>query len=179
MKLILAVAGILIFAAPLMAETYRWEDEKGTVNFTENYTSIPVKFRKKARKLGDMGSDTPSTPPAAVSGAKAAPAAPAARLTAGTGAGPAGEADGLFGGRKPEAWQQEMRPLYAEVKRLEQQLVELESLIRKPIGISRGRMDGLPQEFRETQKLYNQVLKQYNGLNDEANKVGLPAEFRK
>ena len=176
MKLILTVAGILIFAAPLMAETYSWEDEKGTVNFTENYTSSPAKYRKKARKLGDMGSDTTSVPPAAVSGAKATPAA---RATAVTGAGPADEAGGLFGGRKPEAWQQEMRPLYAEVKRLEQQLVELESLIRKPIGISRGRMDGLPQEFRETQKLYNQALKQYNSLNDEANKVGLAAEFRK
>jgi Domain of unknown function (DUF4124) len=176
MKLILAVAGILIFAAPLMAETYSWEDEKGTVNFTENYTSIPAKYRKKARKLGDMGSDTSPAPPAAVSGTKPTPAA---RLTAGTGAGPAGEANGLFGGRKPEAWQQEMRPLYAEVKRLEQQLVELESLIRKPTGISGSRFDGLSQELRETQRLYNQALKQYNSLNDEANTVGLPAEFRK
>jgi Domain of unknown function (DUF4124) len=172
MKLILAVAGILIFAAPLMAETYSWEDEKGTVNFTENYTSIPAKYRKKARKLGDMGSDTSSAPPAAISGAKET-------VIAGTGAIPSGEASGLFNGRKPEAWQQEMRPLYAEVKRLEQQLVELESLIRKPAGISKSRADGLPQEFRETQKLYNQALKQYNSLNDDANTVGLPAEFRK
>jgi Domain of unknown function (DUF4124) len=176
MKLILAVAGILIFAAPLMAETYSWEDEKGTVNFTENYTSIPAKYRKKARKLGDMGSDTSSAPPAAISGAKETAAA---RVNAGTGASPSGEASGLFNGRKPEAWQQEMRPLYAEVKRLEQQLVELESLIRKPAGISKSRADGLPQEFRETQRLYNQALKQYNSMNDDANTVGLPAEFRK
>jgi len=176
MRLILVLAGILVFAAPLMAETYSWEDETGTVTFTENYTSIPAKFRKKARKLGDMGSDTSSAPPAAVSGAKATPAV---KATAGTGAGLAGEADGLFNGRKPEAWQQEMRPLYAEVKRLEQHLVELESLIRKPTGISRSRYDGLSQEFRETQRLYNQALKQYNSLNDEANTVGLPAEFRK
>jgi len=172
MKLILAVAGILIFAAPLMAETYSWEDEKGTVNFTENYTSIPAKYRKKARKLGDMGSDTSSAPPAAISGAKET-------VNAGTGASPSGEASGLFNGRKPEAWQQEMRPLYAEVKRLEQQLIELESLIRKPAGISKSRADGLPQEFRETQRLYNQALKQYNSMNDDANTVGLPAEFRK
>jgi len=176
MRLILVLAGILVFAAPLMAETYSWEDETGTVTFTENYTSIPAKFRKKARKLGDMGSDTSPAPPAAVSGAKATPAV---KATAGTGAGLAGEADGLFNGRKPEAWQQEMRPLYAEVKRLEQHLVELESLIRKPTGISRSRYDGLSQEFRETQRLYNQALKQYNSLNDEANTVGLPAEFRK
>jgi hypothetical protein len=176
MKLILAVASILIVAAPLLAETYRWEDETGTVNFTENYTSIPAKFRKKARKLGDMGSDTSSTLPAAVSGAKATPAVSA---PAGTGTSPSGEANGIFGGRKPEVWQQEMRPLYAEVRRLEQQLAELESLIKKPTGISKSRVDGLPQEFRETQQRYIQTLNQYNKLNDEANKVGLPAEFRK
>jgi len=176
MKLILVVACILMFAAPLMAETYGWEDETGTVNFTENYTSIPAKYRKKARKLGDMGSETSSAPPAAVSGTKTTPAV---RTAAGGEASPADEASGLFGGRKPEAWQQEMRLLYAEVKRLEQQLAELESLISKPSGISKSRSDGLPHEFRETQKLYNQSLKQYNSLNDEANKVGLPAEFRK
>jgi len=63
--------------------------------------------------------------------------------------------------------------------RLDQQLAELESLVRKPTGLSKGRLDGLPQEFREVQKQYNQALKQYNSLNDEANKVGLPVEFRK
>jgi hypothetical protein len=176
MKLILTVAGILIFAAPLMAETYSWEDEKGTVNFTDNYTNIPAKYRKKARKLGDIRSDTPSAPPAAVSGAKATPAA---RATGGTGAGTSEEVNGLFGGRKPEDWQQEMRPLYVEVKRLELQLGELELLLRKPTGISKSRIDGLPQEYMDTKNRYNQAAKRYNSLNDEANKVGLPAEFRK
>ena len=176
MKLILAVAGILIVAAPLMAETYRWEDETGAVNFTENYTSIPAKFRKKARKLGDMGSDPSSAPPAAVSGAKATPAV---RATAEAGAGSADDANGLFGGRKPEAWQQEMRPLYAEVKRLELQLGELELLLRKPTGISKSRIDGLPQEYMDTKNRYNQAVQRYNSLNDEANKAALPAEFRK
>lgn len=175
MKLTLVIACILMFATPLMAETYTWKNEKGTTSFTDNYSSIPAKYRKKARKLGDIGPDTP-IPTAVTSGTKATTPA---KVSAGAGAGPAGEAGGLFGGRKPEAWQQEMRPLYAEVKRLEQQLAELDSLIRKPGGISKSRADGLPQEFRETQNRYNQVLKQYNNLNDEANKVGLPPEFRK
>lgn len=176
MKMIFVVAVMLLCAAPLLAETYTWEDEAGTVNFTENYSSIPVKHRKKARKLGEMGSETSSAPPVVVNGKKA-PAL--STVPAASGVSPVSEANGLFGGKKPEAWQQEMRPLYGEVKRLEQQLAELESLIRKPVGISKSRIDGLPQEFRETQKQYNQTLKQYNSLNDEANKVGLPVEFRK
>lgn len=176
MKLIFTVAGILMFAAPLMAETYSWEDEAGTANFTENYSNIPLKYRKNARRLGDMGSDTSFGAPAGVGEKKALPAA---KTSAAAEASPADLAGGLYGGKKSEVWQQEMRPLYVEVKRLEQQLVELESLIRKPVGISKSRMEGLPQEFRNTQNQYNQALKQYNSQNDEANKVGLPAEFRK
>jgi hypothetical protein len=175
MKLLLTVAGILLFAAPLMAETYSWKDESGTVSFTDNYTSIPAKYRKKARKIGEMDGQPEDSRPAE-SGGKDKVAAPQKAAETGS----KGQADnGQFAGKKAEAWQQEMRPLYAEAKRLEQQLFELESLIKNPVGISRSRMDELPQEFRETQKLYNEKLKQYNSLNDEANKVGLPAEFRK
>lgn len=176
MKSLFVIAVMLMFAAPLMAETYTWEDAAGTVNFTENFSSIPAKYRKKARKLGDIGSET-STPAPAAPGKTTT--IPAVKPTAEMGTNPAGEAGGLFGGRKAEAWQQEMRPLYTDLKRLEQELVELEAQIRKPTGISKSRIDGLPQEFRDTQKRYDQALKQYNRLNDEANKVGLPAEFRK
>lgn len=179
MKLIIVVAVMLLSAAPLMAETYSWEDERGTANFTENYSSIPLKYRKHARKLGDMGSVAPPAPPAAVGATKTLPATAAPATSAGAQSSPAGEENGLFGGKKPEVWQQQMRPLYMEIKRQEQQLAEIEALIRKPTGISKSRMDGLPQEFRDAQAIYNQNLKRYNSLNDEANRVGLPAEFRK
>ncbi len=48
------------------AETYRWVDEKGTVNFTQDYGSIPEKYRdqvkEKPDKPGDLGSKTNETP---------------------------------------------------------------------------------------------------------------------
>jgi hypothetical protein len=176
MKLILAGVCVLMCAAPLMAETYTWEDESGTVNFTENYSSVPAKYRKKARKLGEMGSDLSPAPSAvSVSGTKAAPEAKAA---AGTATGAPGEAGGLYGGKKPEAWQQEMRPLYADLKRLEKRIDELDAQSKKPAG-TLGRIEGIAREYQEAQTKYNILLKQYEGLNDEANKVGLPAEFRK
>lgn len=176
MKLITVVVVIFMFAAPLMAETYTWEDETGTVNFTENYTSVPAKYRKKVRKLGGIGPDMSASLPAVVSTTKTTPAVRAISVAS---VSPEGRAAGLFGGRQAEAWQQEMRPLYADVGRLEQQLVELETLIRKPNGISKSRIDGLPQEFKAAQQLYKLALKKYNDMNDEANKVGLPADFRK
>jgi hypothetical protein len=177
MKRLLAAVLMLICTAPLYAETYSWEDASGTVSFTDDIANVPAKYRSKARLLGDIGADEPPAAPVSVKGT----AKPAATTPPATGNGIAlpAEAGGLYGGKKAEVWQQEMRPLYAEVKRLEQQLEILESLIIKPVGISKSRFNELPQEFRETQKQYNHVLNQYNSLNDEANKVGLPAEFRK
>jgi hypothetical protein len=40
-------------------------------------------------------------------------------------------------------------------------------------------LQGLPQEFRDTQKRYNEAIKAYNDLNDAANKAELPIEYRK
>jgi len=177
MKSIVVAAAVLMCASPLLAETYTWEDERGTTNFTDDYSNIPAKYRKKAQKLDGLAEEAPPSAPVRES----SPAKPLAdtKTAPEKGTLPAGDTTGLYGGRKGADWLQQMRPLYVEVKRLEQRLVELESLIRKPVGISKTRLEALPAEFKETQVQYNQALKQYNALNDEANKVGLPAEFRK
>ncbi|HSB05795.1 MAG TPA: DUF4124 domain-containing protein [Thermodesulfobacteriota bacterium] len=39
------------------AETYRWVDEKGTVNFTQDYGSIPGKYRDQVKKKPDKSDD--------------------------------------------------------------------------------------------------------------------------
>ncbi len=43
---------ILIFSTG-WAETYRWVDEKGTVNFTQDYVSIPEKYRNQVKEKPD------------------------------------------------------------------------------------------------------------------------------
>jgi hypothetical protein len=47
--------GILAFSAPLappaFADIYRWEDESGVIHFTDNPSSIPAKYRKKAHEI--------------------------------------------------------------------------------------------------------------------------------
>ncbi|MBL0226004.1 MAG: DUF4124 domain-containing protein [Geobacteraceae bacterium] len=176
MKLLTALAGLLLFAVPLSAETYSWVDDNGTYNFTEDYSRVPQKYRKNVGTRGNMDGRPAADSRTSVPDSRVPAAAPQKGKED---VKQAADDNGLFGGKKPEAWQQEMRPLYAEVKRLEQLLVELESLIKNPVGISKSRFDGLPQEFRDTQKQYGQTLKRYNELNDEANKTGLPTEFRK
>ncbi|MBK5276374.1 MAG: hypothetical protein JJE30_15190 [Desulfuromonadales bacterium] len=185
MKRIVILASIVLWAAPLPAETYSWIDDNGTYNFTEDFSKVPKKYRKSVGKRGDMDSQ-PSPSRAAEPVPNIKPVTPAASAdTKGSsgkdaGGGKKDKADNdLYDGKKPEVWQQDFRARAAEYKRLEQQLVQIESLIKNPRGISKERFDGLSQEFKETQKQYNAALKFYNELNDAANKAGLPAEFRK
>jgi len=170
MKRIVSLVGVMLFwSLPVLAETYTWTDRNGTVNFSDDYSSIPKQYRKKVRKLGDID----AAPAPAGTGKPSAPAA-AGPDTAGT-----NPADGSYGGKKAEAWQREFKTRAADYKQLESELTQLESLIKNPVRISQERMQGLPQEFRDAQKRYNEALKSYNDLNDAANKAQLPAEFRK
>lgn len=166
-RIVLVLAAMLLWSLPAMAETYTWTDKSGTVNFSDNYYSVPKQYRKKVRRLGDI--DAP--PPAADAGkaGERQSSAPGTDKNGDTG-------NGSYGGKKTGAWQQEFSTRYAEVKQLEKELTELQELAKKPAGIPRERMQ---QDYQTTQKRYSEALKAYNDLNDDANKAGLPAEFRK
>ncbi|WP_191965755.1 DUF4124 domain-containing protein [Oryzomonas sagensis] len=173
-RIVTVVAVMLLWSLPAMAETYSWTDKSGTVNFSDDYYSVPKQYRKKVRRLGDIDAQ-----PAADSGKGAGAGQQAALPETGRSGAGTDAANNQYGGKKAEIWQQEFKGRYAEVKLLEKELTELEELIKKPVGISRERIQGLPQEFRATQKRYNDAVAAYNELNDAANKVGLPAEYRK
>jgi replicative superfamily II helicase len=178
MKQLIALIAVLLWALPLMAETYSWVDESGTVNFTEDYSRVPQKYRKKVNRRGDIGGQpAPASRDTDTAAGKTGQPLKPQTTNGNTVAADAGK--GLYDGKKTELWQQEFQARDVELKRLERQLVDLEALIKKPAGISKERAFGLPQEFKETQKRYNDALKRYNELNDVANKAGLPAEFRK
>jgi hypothetical protein len=176
-RIVALVAVMLLRSLPVMAETYTWTDKSGTVNFSDDYYSVPKEYRKNVRKLGDMDA-SPAPADAGRSGGEQ-PAQPVTSKTVTSGAPGAKPDSGLYDGKKAETWQQEFRAREADYKHLESELLQLEELIKKPVGISNERFQGLPQEFKDTQKRYNEAIKAYNDLNDAANKAELPAEYRK
>ncbi len=48
-KLFLVSIILMMTAGFAAAEMYKWVDDKGTVNFTEDYSKIPKKYRKKVK----------------------------------------------------------------------------------------------------------------------------------
>ena len=40
-----ALVALIVFAAPVTAELYKWVDDKGKKHFTNDPTKIPLKYR--------------------------------------------------------------------------------------------------------------------------------------
>ncbi|MBV5339309.1 MAG: DUF4124 domain-containing protein [Deltaproteobacteria bacterium] len=57
MKSYICLGFILLLVAPLHAETYSWVDDSGTYNLTEDYSSVPKKYRKKVKRREDIQQD--------------------------------------------------------------------------------------------------------------------------
>ena len=54
-----AICIILVFPLTCWAKTYEWVDEKGTVNFTQDYNSVPEKYRGQVKERPDEPGGTP------------------------------------------------------------------------------------------------------------------------
>jgi Domain of unknown function (DUF4124) len=72
MRVAVVLSFVVFIFSTGWAETYRWVDEKGTVNFTQDYGSIPEKYRDqvegKPEKTSKFGSRTKETPQKKIKG---------------------------------------------------------------------------------------------------------------
>jgi len=53
-RITLVLVLMLFSALSVNAETYTWTDDKGVVSFTDDPTSIPLKYKGKAKKGDDI-----------------------------------------------------------------------------------------------------------------------------
>lgn len=86
----LAVAGpvvlvllffLFLFPAVSRADIYRWEDDQGTIHFTDDASTIPAKYRKNASPLIHEGPSviSPEKPPSSQAGGPATAPGPSGR----------------------------------------------------------------------------------------------------
>jgi hypothetical protein len=62
MKKLLFILFIFIFASSASAAVYKWVDERGVVNFADDYSKVPLDYRNKVEEVSvaKMGPSTPS-----------------------------------------------------------------------------------------------------------------------
>lgn len=171
MRLFLCVCILLLTAGQTCAETYSWVDADGVWNFSDDFYSIPKKYRKKAIRTADEG--------VAQSEANAAPAEKT-ELTAPKSANAADAQQQLYNGKTQEAWRTEFDAHEAELKRLELRLEELRNALNaKPSQIPRERQTEMYKEYEDVRVEYNGKYGAYSQLIDSARKAGLVVEMRK
>ena len=167
-------------AQSLCAETYSWTDENGTMNFTENYSSIPVKFRKKVLKREEVEYEKPSTPSVVIrdNPVKSEKVQSEKQIGAISNQLKA-EPKGTFGGKTGQEWSSEFRAKELEISLLAQKIRQAEELLKKPTGLNKDQINHLPQEIVSLVAQRNEAIKRYNLLNELANRAVVPPEFRK
>lgn len=181
MKTLVLFITMALFATSVIAETYTWEDDQGTVNFTEDLGKVPMKYRKKVRIVGEE-----EPPPAEVEGGKDKPAVPqkaengrgeAAPVDKG-GAPPARqEKKAVYGGKEAEVWKAEIAAIRADVKAAEKQLVEQRERLKDISGMSRSEYLSIQNTVRSIEHTVLKRRKKLDELKKEAASAGVPAEL--
>lgn len=174
MKHYICLGFILLSATPLLAETYSWVDDHGTYNFTEDYSSVPKKYRKKIKKRGDVQRDTkPQLSPDSVS------AAGQADKTDAKSAAVPDSGNELYGGKSRAEWRKEMDALEAELTGIEQHMEQLRKQIYDPKGVSRAQFELLKKDYDDSRAAYDQKYKNYTDLVDTVRKAGITVNIKK
>ncbi len=178
---VLVVLVVTILWVPITyGATYRWVDEKGVVNFTDDPDKIPPRYLKKARKITDLPLSAPSGSSQQGRGSEPPP------RVGGTG-GSSQQAPPLIGGEDEQAWRARFSSLREEIKALREGLPkkeeELVQLRRKRV-IYKGAQERVAyyakkEEIEQDEARIKELEAQLAALDQEAAKAGVPLEWRK
>jgi len=175
---------VLIFSSAELsnADTYKWVDNQGVVNFTDNLDAVPKKYRSKV-KVTPSGDASASAPNQEKSGKNMEPDKQS-EATASTPGRPEGPK--LYGGHDEKWWKSSYASIRGELKSLQDNLPakkdDLEKLRRKLViyTYTRNRMayqDKLAEIQRDEDRI--KVLNdQLTNLDTQAATAGVPFDWR-
>lgn len=167
----LLILPALVLSTAALADTYSWVDDKGSVVFTDNPSSIPKKAKAKVRRKVDtvvsaqpidVGTSAPAVHPQAKVEAKVADP----------------DLSAMYGGKALGIWKNEfdllrdeMKGLVAEMEKLREQIGAKMSLNRKEYIAAQKRLRIVESEALKQQ---DAIMK----LKNEAAAVGVPLYVR-
>jgi hypothetical protein len=178
MKIALISALLVLFALPVLAVTYEWEDNQGTVNFTEDPGSIPKQYRKKAKILGAEEEVASPEPGAVKDEPKSGSEAKGKRATAEPPAGGNKEQAKTYGGKSADTWKRDFAQINGNIKAEEDQLNELRDRIKDTSKMSRGEYLSIQMGINGSESRLQRLRGKLQALTEEANRADLPADLR-
>lgn len=167
MKTFVILGLSLLMATQLHAETYSWIDDSGTYNFTEDYSSVPKKYRKRVKRRDDIPQETaPQAPPT--------PDKTDVKSSAETG----GDKQ-LYDGKSRAEWRRELELQEADLNVIAQRMELLRKQIYDPKGIAKVQFEVLKKEYDDNLATYNQKYSKYTELIEMIRKAGIVVEMKK
>lgn len=160
---------LVLLTGAANAELYRWVDDSGTLNFTEDFQSIPAKYRKSAQSSDDAVS-VESAP--AEAAAEKAPDSPVKADARGASAVP------LYNGKRGEEWRDDLRQARAEVKSYQDHLAMKRKMLSDTSRMGRREYLGLQNDVKELEVKVGELQVRLEQLLREAARAGVPANFR-
>lgn len=182
---------LLLVMQPVMAETYKWVDKRGTVSYTDDLSNVPEKYRSKVEIVG--GNAIAPTEVIKVEGGAAKeakepetnePAAPPLSeknepaVAPATESAPAAEKEKKkvrYGDKDEEAWKSEFASLNKELKFINDQLNEKKARLADPAKLVRAEYRGLEREIKNLESRQAELQAKLDALRDAAAKAGVPA----
>jgi hypothetical protein len=169
----------LLFAGSAVAETYMWEDSTGTVNFAEDLSQVPKKYRKKVQVRGDLSAPPPEPSSAATEpGAAKTPTSGPASSDAGKPGGVNEKKELRYGGKSGEEWRRDFAYLKGDLRSTDDQIAEMNGRLADTSQMSRADFLNINSTLKSLQLHKNEVGKKLEALSQAASKAGVPAEFR-
>lgn len=178
-KAFIMLVVFVLTAGTAAAETYKWVDDKGTINFTEDYSKIPKKYRKKVKIKRDAGESVPEA--AATSGDemkkdRSTKGVDGIKETAGV---KEEKKKNVYGGRNEEEWKADFRKLNDNINSVQAQIDERKARLNNPDNLSRSRYRGIEIEIKDLEEKMTQLQDKLNSLDESATKAGVPYEVKK
>ncbi len=170
---------LVLFAIPADAVTYRWVDNQGNTNFTDDPGNVPAKYRKSAKIVGAEDEDV--TPPEQAETKGATKAGSKAKGSDEEGGQPAVASKELkksYGGKSAETWRRDFGQLNADMRAAEDQLAELKDRLKDTSKMSRNDYLTIQMGVNSVEARLQRLRGKLDALTDEANKAGVPADLR-
>jgi hypothetical protein len=173
MKSLICLGVILLAAAQVNAETYSWVDDSGTYNFTEDFSAIPKKYRKKAKKRDDAAAEeTPQAAPEQVS-----TPIKTGKSEVKPAAAPSADKE-LYGGKSRAEWRNELDVQEAGLAAIEQRIEQLKKQIYDSRVLTNLQFHVLKKEYDDKRAEYQQKYKEYTELVETIRKAGITVNIK-
>jgi len=161
----LLVMMLLLYPLSSSAFTYQWTDDRGTVNFTEDLGKVPKKYRKKVKVSGGEDGAPQTTVISEPESGKAKGATPL-------------QGKKLYGGKDESGWRNEFLSTRGNLQQAESDLAELRGRLGDTSKMSRSEYLSIQNSIKHGESRQQQLKKKLDLLQESADRIGVPDEFR-